>query len=399
MIEGKNEFDNNDLYVIAIIPARGGSKGIPKKNIVNLAGKPLISYIIEAAKSSNFISKIYVSTDDNEISSIVKNLDVDVIMRPSELSMDDSSSESALLHVIDQLRKNNDKIPDLIVFLQCTSPLTLSSDIDNTIKKLLLENADTSFTVTPSHYFLWTEKSNGDAVAINHIKNERKRRQDCNPQYTETGSVYVMRYEGFLKYKHRFFGKTVLSVIPPERALDIDEPSDIPLAEYYIKKNKRSIIYKHLPKRLDGVVFDFDGVFTNNKVIVHEDGKESVICDRSDGMALSQLKSLNIPILVLSKEKNPVVQIRCNKLDIPYKQDISDKIMELKEWLDENKLDSANIIFLGNDINDLSCIEYVGCGVAVGDAYPEVKSKSKITLSSSGGNGAIRELCDLIRRK
>lgn len=399
MNEEKKESMVDDLSVIAIIPARGGSKGIPKKNIINVVGKPLISYVIEAAKSSKFISKVFVSTDDDEIAAVAKEFNADVIMRPSELSKDDSPSELALLHVIDHLKKNGQKNPGIIVFLQCNCPLTSSDDIDQTIIKLLTESADTAFTGTPSHYFLWTENSNGEAITINHDKNVRKRRQDCEPQYIETGSVYAMRCEGFLKYKHRFFGKIVINIIPPERVLDIDEPSDISRAEYSIQKQNKLRIIKNLPQRIEGIVFDFDGVFTNNKVIVHEDGSEAVICDRSDGLGLAQLKLFNIPLLVLSKEKNPVVQVRCKKLEIPCKQNVSEKILVLKEWLQENKLNSMNTIYVGNDLNDLSCMQYVGCGIAVGDAYPQVKASAKITLTSVGGNGAIRELCDLIVRQ
>jgi len=399
MNEEKKESTVDDLSVIAIIPARGGSKGIPKKNIINVAGKPLISYVIEAAKSSKFISKVFVSTDDDEIATVAKEFNADVIMRPSELSKDDSPSELALLHVIDHLKKNGQKNPEIIVFLQCNCPLTSFDDIDQTIIKLLSENADTSFTGTPSHYFLWTENSNGEAITINHDKNVRKRRQDCEPQYIETGSVYAMRCDGFLKYKRRFFGKTVMNIIPPERALDIDEPSDIPRAESAIQKQNRLRIVKNLPQKIEGIVFDFDGVFTNNKVIVHEDGREAVICDRGDGLGIAQLKRLNIPLLVLSTEKNSVVQIRCKKLGITCKHKVSEKITVLKEWLHENKLHPTNVIYVGNDVNDLPCMRFVGCGIAVGDAYPEVKASAKIILTASGGNGAIRELCDLTMRQ
>ena len=387
---------NANLSIVAIIPARGGSRGIPRKNIINVAGKPLISYMIEAAKSSKYISKILVSTDDDEIASVAKTCNVDVIMRPSELSKDDSPSELALLHAIDQLKKTDQKNPDILVFLQCTSPLINSEDIDNTITKLLSEEADTSFTVTPSHYFLWTENTNGEAIAINHDKNIRKRRQDCELQYIETGSVYAMRCAGFQKYKHRFFGKTVITIIPPERVLDIDEPSDIPRAESAIRKLKKLQDNQILPEKIEGIVFDFDGVFTDNHVIVHEDGSEAVICSRSDGMGISVLKKYGFPLLVLSKEKNPVIQKRCKKLGIPCAHDIDDKKTFLMMWLDKHEINPQNVIYLGNDINDIDCLNFVGCGVVVADAHEDAKKVSRIILKNNGGQGAVRELCDLV---
>jgi len=396
MMEDKKKIKKTDLSVIAVIPARGGSKGIPRKNITNVAGKPLIAYMIEAAKSSKFISKIFVSTDDAEIASVAKMFNAEVIERPSGISGDNSPSELALLNVLDHLQKNNQKKPEILVFLQCTSPLTSVDDIDQTITKLLSEKADTAFTVTPTHVFLWAEDSNGEAIGINHDKKVRKMRQECQPQYIETGSVYVMRCEGFLKNKHRFFGKTVLSVIPPERALDIDEPADIPRAEYAIQKQKELNKIQRLPKNIDGIVFDFDGVFTDNNVCVHDDGSEAVTCNRSDGMGITALKKGGFPLLVMSKEKNPVVQKRCEKLGIPCAHGIDDKKTYLKTWLKTHTLNPQNIVYLGNDINDIDCLTFVGCGVVVADAHEDAKMASRIILKKNGGQGAVRELCDLV---
>jgi len=382
--------------VIAIIPARGGSKGIPRKNIVSVAGKPLISYIISSAKQSRYISEIFVSTDDTEIAAVAKEYGAEIVMRPNDLSRDDSPSELALLHVLDELKRTTGKIPDILVFLQCTCPLTSTEDIDNTIATLLEKNADTAFTGTPSHYFLWTVDASGEAVTVNHDKAFRKRRQDCAPQYIETGSVYVMRSQGFLANKNRFFGKTVLSVIPPERVLDIDEPMDIPRAEDALRNQNQIRMQERLPRKISAVIFDFDGVFTDNRVIVHDDGHEAVLCNRSDGMGISALKKAGCQILVLSKEKNPVVQWRSEKLGIPCAQGIDDKKAYLSSWLAERGIDPANVAYLGNDVNDIECMEFVGCGAAVADAQGQVKTKAKIILDHAGGHGAIRELCDMV---
>lgn len=384
------------MNVLAIIPARGGSKSIPRKNVRCLAGKPLISHIIESARGSRMITRIIVSTDDPEISALSKKYSAEVVLRPEEISGDSAPSESALIHVLEFLRKSEAYHPDLVVFLQCTSPLTTSEDIDGTIQTLLKKEADSALAVAPFHYFLWEQDSNGDAVGVNHNKQVRPMRQLREPQYIETGAVYVMRTDGFLREKHRFFGKTAMNITPSERRWEIDDHIDFQIAEVLIQEQKRTRNTQLLPNPISGIVLDFDGVFTNNKVIVHEDGSEAVICDRSDGLGLAQLRKVGIPILVLSKEKNPVVQVRCEKLGIPCNQNVSDKITVLKQWLQEKHINAANTIYVGNDINDLSCIQYVGCGIAVGDAIPEIKASAKITLASTGGNGAIRELCDLI---
>lgn len=384
---------------IAIIPARGGSKGIPRKNVRLLAGKPLIAHTIECAQQSKNITRAIVSTDDPEIVAISRQYGAEVVWRPAAISGDTASSETALLHVLEHLKTTENCQPDLIVFLQCTSPLTAPEDIDGTVQVLLDEGADSAFTATPFHYFLWNKNQSGEAVEINHDKCVRPMRQEKEPQYVETGAVYVMRTEGFLRAKHRFFGKTVMHITPPERRWEIDEPVDFRVAEVLMQEQRRRQNLQALPSRISGLVMDFDGVFTDNRVIVFQDGREAVLCDRGDGLGLDRLKQLGLPLLVLSTEKNSVVQTRCEKLGISCQQGVSDKIVAIKYWIKKNNLNPSEVIYVGNDINDLACIQYVGCGVAVGDAYPKVKMSAQITLTAPGGKGAIRELCDLIIRR
>jgi CMP-N-acetylneuraminic acid synthetase len=227
------------MNILAIIPARGKSKGIPQKNLQIVAGHPLVAWSIKAAKSSSYINRIVVSTDDQSIADTAMQYGAEVMARPDEISGDEASSESALLHVLETLHISEGYMPDLLVFLQCTSPLTIEEDIDSCIKKLIGENADTATTVTDFHYFLWQETPDGSAEGINHEKHIRERRQDRDPQYLETGAVYVMRTEGFLKHKHRFFGKTILSIMPPSRVLEIDNPSDLLIADTRLKEAER----------------------------------------------------------------------------------------------------------------------------------------------------------------
>jgi len=222
------------MEILCIIPARGGSKGIPLKNIINILGKPLLGYSLDAVKSSRYISRIVVSTDHSEIAKIAKDNGAEVITRPAEISGDLSSSEAALLHVMDSLKQSENYQPDLIVFLQCTSPLTLTEDIDGTIEKLIHENADSALAVTSFHYYLWGNNETG-AIGINHDKSKRLMRQENKKQFLETGAVYVMKSKGFLENKHRFFGKTVMHEMPEERCFEIDEPVDLVIAEQMLK--------------------------------------------------------------------------------------------------------------------------------------------------------------------
>lgn len=217
--------------VIAIIPARGGSKGIPGKNIKFLGGKPLIAHTIEAARKAETVQRVIVSTDDAEIAQISKQWGAEVILRPTEISGDLASSESALLHVLKVLAEHSQPQPELLVFLQCTSPFTSAEDIDGTVDALRRQQAQTALAVTEFHYFVWAEDAAGDIVGINHQKSVRLMRQQREKQYLETGAVYVMRVDGFLEHRHRFFGRTAMHIIPSERVHEIDEPADFALAE------------------------------------------------------------------------------------------------------------------------------------------------------------------------
>ncbi len=226
------------LKILAIIPARGGSKGVPHKNIRLLNGHPLITYAIRSALQSDLIDRVVVSTDDIMIGKIASNEGAQVLWRPEEISGDDSPSELALLDVLDQLTIRESYCPDILVFLQCTSPLTKTVDIEGTIIELLDQKADSAFAATPFHYFLWRVDPIAGASGVNHDKSKRLMRQQKKDQYLEAGAVYVMRTEGFLQYRHRFFGKTVLYIMPSERVLEIDDMNDFEIAELLIQRKQ-----------------------------------------------------------------------------------------------------------------------------------------------------------------
>ena len=387
------------MKTVAIIPARGHSKGILRKNLQLINGKPLVAHSIEAALSTNSLDRVVVSTDDPEIRSISIQYGADVIVRPDNISGDTASSESAILHVLDELEKRENYVPEVTVFLQCTSPLTKPADIDNCIKLLIHQNADTALTVTDFHYFIWGLDERGDAIGINHEKSIRNMRQERKNQFLETGAVYVMRTEGFKIHRHRFFGRTVMHYVPIERCLEIDEAVDLKTAEILMSERQTSDNMHLLPDKIGALICNFDGVFTDNRVIIQQSGQEAVLCERSDGMGLSRLKRFGIPVLVISTEKNPIVKAHCRRLNISYIQGFDNKLEALFSWLKEKKLKKNNTIFLGNDINDKKCLQEVGCSVVVNDAHPTVKRYARIVLSKPGGKGAIRELTDLIEKK
>ncbi len=387
---------HQETAALAIIPARGGSRGVPRKNVRMLAGKPLIAYTIQNARAARTVARVVVSTDDPEIGDVATHYGAEVIWRPKELSGDRASSESALLHALDFLSGGEGYDPEICVFLQCTSPLTLPEDIDGVVNTLLEEGADSALSVAPFHYFLWQRGEDGEAVPVHHDKCVRLPRQEREPQFLETGAVYAMKTRGFRAARHRFFGKTAFYVMPAARCLEIDEPVDFLLAEGLMKEGRREKVRASLPQPVSALILDFDGVLTDNRVIVFQDGREAVMCDRGDGWGLAGLKRRRIPVLVLTAETNPVVRARCDKLGLECLYGVQNKLPALTDWLERGGIDAARAVYVGNDINDLACLQAVGCGVAVADAHPYVKAAAQIVLTASGGRGAVREIGDLI---
>lgn len=209
--------------VVAVIPARGGSKGICKKNIKILKRKPLIEWTIEQALDSRYIDGIYVSTDDEEISKISKNKGVNVIDRPGKISGDTATTESALIHASEYLNNNY----DIMILLQCTSPLRSSKQIDEALEKMISEKSDSLLSGYINDRFLWR-----GGKSINYDYTNRPRRQDKEWEFVENGSIYIFKKEILLKYKNRLGGKISQYEMPKWMSFEIDDQFDFDLIEY-----------------------------------------------------------------------------------------------------------------------------------------------------------------------
>ena len=205
--------------IVSLIPARKGSKGIPNKNLINLCGKPLISYAIRASKQS-LVDETWVSSDSDEILNVSKNLGASTIKRPSELSDDNATSESALLHFAEKISF------DILVFIQCTAPLIKHQDINEGINKI--DKFDSVLSVSETHQMFWDE--NGPLYDINN----RLRRQNSTKRYLETGSFFITSKKNLLKFKNRLSGNIGFVEIPKYRSFDIDNEGDIKIVETII---------------------------------------------------------------------------------------------------------------------------------------------------------------------
>ena len=232
MYKGKN--------ILGLIPARGGSKGLPRKNIKPLLGKPLITWTIEQALASKYLDRVVVSTDDKEIAEISKKYGAEVpFMRPKELAKDNAKGIDVVLHAIDWLKENdNRKQYDLIILLQPTSPLRTTEDIDKAIELLFLKEAKAIVSVCEvDHHPLWANTLPEDGSMKDFIRREvmNKNRQELPIFYRLNGAIYLA-YCDYIKKQKSFFGeKTFAYIMPRERSVDIDDEIDLKLAEILIK--------------------------------------------------------------------------------------------------------------------------------------------------------------------
>ncbi len=394
---------------LAIIPARGGSKGIPRKNLALLAGRPLLAYTVEAAQRTAAVERVVVSTDDPEIAAAAADFGAEVVWRPVGLSGDEASSESALSHALDELRARDGYEPGLVAFLQATSPLRRKRDLQVAIETLVAEDADSLFTACAVHGFVWRRSPEGLApVTYDHRK--RPRRQELGAvDLLENGSIYLFKPWVLRELGNRLGGKVAVSEMEPLDSYQVDEPEDLVRMERLLQARGAAVpgVVEAVPPPPTGatvamlaavrlLVLDFDGVMTDDRVLVHQDGSEAVLCHRGDGLGIERLGAAGVEVMVLSKERNPVVGARCQKLGIGCHQGQDDKLPLLRGLAAARGLTAAEIAFVGNDVNDLECLAWAGVSFAVADARPEALAAAGYRTNRPGGQGAVREVCELL---
>ena len=397
--------------ILALIPARGGSKGIPRKNIRNFAGYPLIAWSIAAGLQAETVTRVIVSTDDVEIAAVARKYGAEVpFMRPAELAQDRTPDLPVFEHALKMLEEVDGYKPDVVVQLRPTSPIRPRGMVDEAVHILLSQkNADCVRGVVPAGQnphkmwrFAGDDKPLKPLLEVEGIAEPYNApRQSLPPVYWQTGHIDAIRLSTIAN-KHSLTGDVIFPlVIDPRYTVDIDTLSDWAKYEALVYSGLEIVLpsdtsKRPMPETIKLLVLDFDGVMTDNRVWVNQDGVESVAANRSDSYGLGLLRKAGVESLVISKEANPVVAARCKKMEVPFVQGIDDKEKALKNLLAEKRIDPAHVVFIGNDVNDLLGFRVAGWSVAVADALPEVIREADYVLSHRGGHGAVRELCDLI---
>jgi YrbI family 3-deoxy-D-manno-octulosonate 8-phosphate phosphatase len=395
--------------VLAIVPARGGSKSIPRKNIRPFAGHPLLAYSIAAGLQAQSVGRVLVSTDDAEIAEVACRYGAEApFLRPADLAGDETPDLPVFEHALDWLRREEGYRPGIVVQLRPTSPVRPPDCVDRAVQVLLAHaQADSVRGVVPSGqnpYKMWRISADGRMMPL--LPSDLREpynmpRQSLPPTYWQTGHIDAVRTTTILE-KHSMSGEVILPlVLDPKYTVDIDTVRDWERAESLLLQGGLPVVRpgrtpRPFPSHVTLLVLDFDGVMTDNRVWIDREGKESVAVHRGDGWGLARLREHGVEVVVLSTETDPVVAARCRKLGLPVVQGAADKAAALGVLLAERSLDPAQVVYLGNDANDSPCFPLVGCAVVVADAHPSAVAQADRILKTRGGRGAVRELCDLI---
>jgi N-acylneuraminate cytidylyltransferase len=232
-------------------------------------------------------------------------------------------------------------------------------------------------------------------------------RQILPPAYWQTGHIDAIRITTITDKKSLTGDIVYPLVIDPRYTVDIDIPADWAKYEALVHQGGLDLVTpdnrqrRGMPGKIELVIFDFDGVFTDNRVWTDQDGREMVAASRSDSLKFGELRERGVEVMILSSEPNPVVTARAKKIGVEVIQGIGleDKGRVMREVLEKKNVEAERVVYVGNDVNDLPCFEIAGWSVAVADAYPKVLQAADFVLSRPGGHGAVREVCEIILNK
>lgn len=406
---------NQMTEILALIPARGGSKGIPRKNIRSFAGYPLIAWSIAAAKQAACVTRIIVSTDDEEIAAVAREYGAETpFLRPAEFAQDQTTDLPVFEHALQWLEANENYHPEVVIQLRPTSPIRPRDCVDSAVN-ILLEHVDADCVrgVVPAGqnpHKMWRFAGEGQPMKplleVEGIAEPYNApRQILPPVYWQTGHIDAIRVST-IREKHSLTGDVIYPLmLDPRYTVDIDTLSDWAKYEALANSGLEMVtpgkLKRPMPEKIDLIISDFDGVITDNRVWVNEDGTEYVAAYRSDSIGVQYLRASGIDVMIISSESNRVVEARARKMGVQviHGVGIHDKGRVMRDVLEQKNIRAENVIYIGNDLNDLPCFEIAGWSVAVADAYPEVLRAADFVSSKAGGHGALREVCDLILKR
>lgn len=381
--------------VVALIPARGGSKGIPLKNIKPLGGRPLIHWALEAACLSEAIEEVFVATNDERIAAVVAEFGhpkVRVISRSPETATDTASTESVVLEFA------RDHEFDHLVLIQATSPLLQASDLDGGLRRYFEGRADSMLSVVRQKRFLWEADAGGVARPLNYVPASRPRRQDFAGFLVENGAFYVTGREALLASGCRLSGRIMCHEMAEETYVELDEPADWDAVGAMLVHRSATV---HPPlDRIKLVLTDVDGVLTDGGMYYGSEGDSLKRFNTRDGMGMELLRNRGILTGIITREQTEIVSQRAKKLQVDILvQGCRNKLPALQHILMERNLKASEVAYIGDDLNDVEVLGHVGFSAAPADAAEEAKNNAHYICSTKGGEGCFREFAEVILRR
>ena len=377
------------MSVIAFIPARGGSKSIPKKNIKSFCGKPLIFWNLQELQKS-VVKEIIVATDNEEIKDIVNSFNfskVKVYNRNSKNSEDTSSTESVMLEYISQ---SNLSDADTFMLVQATSPFTQTSDFNEALS--LFKDYDSVLSCCESKRFSWK-----DGKALNYDIYNRPRRQDFKGTMIENGAFYISSVANIRKTKNRISGAIGVYQMPEYTYTEIDEHEDWIVAESLMKrfvlKNKL-----HDFSKIKLFLSDVDGVLTDAGMYYTESGDEFKKFSTYDGMGFQLLQKTGVKVGIITSEDRDLNRRRAKKLGLDFDfHGTKDKLQIVTDLCKKENIFLKEVAYVGDDVNCFELLSNIGFAACPNNAVEKIKLiPNIIQLEKNGGEGVVREFIELI---
>ncbi|XP_062861036.1 N-acylneuraminate cytidylyltransferase A [Trichomycterus rosablanca] len=382
-------------HVAAVILARGGSKGIPLKNIKMLAGVPLIAWVLRAALDSEVLDSVWVSTDHDEIERIATKWGARVHRRSEDVSKDTTSS----LETLQEFSASHPEV-DVICNIQATSPCLHPHHLKESVEMITKQNYDSVFSVVRRHHFRWqevTDKVKTCTKPLNLIPARRPRRQDWNGELCENGSFYLARKhlidEGLLQG-----GKVAYFEMPAEYSVDIDIDIDWPVAEQRVLRF--GYFGKDKPELVQVLLCNLSGCLTDGQIYLSSSGEESLSVSTKDLTGISMIQKAGMEVILLTSgdapEPEKLAEKLAQKTGCTIRHLKKQKQAEVESLLEEKNLVWKQVAFMGNDVPDVDCLNLAGLSAVPLDVPMVTLSAANYTCQSAAGHGALREFIEHI---
>ncbi|MHA6247041.1 cytidylyltransferase domain-containing protein [Pontibacter sp. CAU 1760] len=383
------------IKTVALVPARGGSKSIPLKNIKEICGQPLLYWGLLALEKSQYIDIVYVATDSREIKEVVLTFNFKKVVIYDRLpanAQDHSSTEDLMLEFLEWL-----DLPDYdqLILLQATTPYTTHKDLDKALEQFWQEDFDSLLSCGRTKRFIWNE----EGTPQNYDYKCRPRRQDFDGTLIENGAFYISTVGGVKKTKCRLNGRIGIYEMAEYTLTELDEPEDWYLAEMLLQRNKAIAIQQNPNmKKIKLFLSDIDGVLTDAGMYYTEFGDELKKFSTYDGKAFELLRDKNVITGLITSEKVQLNERRAKKIKIDRLfQGVCDKVQVARQLCFEYGVSFEEIAYIGDDVGDIELLSKVGVAACPANAMAEVKGLLQIMeLKSKGGEGAVREFVNFL---